>query len=198
MDNLLPSDWASRVYYGGLALAVIWRFVQKRTLMKWPDAILLGLILIALAAGAISAAPWTLKHFGGRNLAVSQANDSTEVATLKEDNAKLKVENSRLKKTKAPREVTVLPAPPSESRTPISAKLSADDCDDLTRAQQLRDSAEENLIKGCPYPNRSSGGTLWSPHAIRCRGKRRKIPSRYEYSKHGWAEFTKSGRPVVR
>jgi hypothetical protein len=68
-------------------------------------------------------------------------NFAEVVTAQKEEIAKLKTENARLKKAKAPRIVQVLPTP-HVATTPISAssKISASDCNDLLGAQQLVDS----------------------------------------------------------
>lgn len=75
--------------------------------------------------------------------------NSAEVEALKEDNAKLKTENARLRKAKIPRALAALPMPyPSAAITPIliPSKISADDCDALIGAQKLVDSADKDRI----------------------------------------------------
>jgi hypothetical protein len=70
-----------------------------------------------------------------------------ELASLKDENAKLKTENSRLAKLKAPRVVRAAsPIPsacPSIAQTVCPSRLDPADCDNLTGAQRSVDIAEQ-------------------------------------------------------
>ena len=78
--------------------------------------------------------------------------NSDALLALNDENATLRAENDRLKRIKAPHVATALrpSACPSTTLSLGPSKLSADDCDDLTRAQQLWDNAEENRMRLVP------------------------------------------------
>jgi hypothetical protein len=71
-----------------------------------------------------------------------------EVLALKDDIAKLRSENTRLKKIKPSRAKEALPLA-CPSMTPIFApsRLSTNDCDALTNAQQLADTAAQSRLE---------------------------------------------------
>ena len=86
------------------------------------------------------------------NMSAEESRMLAQFPALTQENTQLKAENTRLRKTRTPRVVEALPMPSaSASIAPITpSKLSIEDCEDLTRAQQLWDSAEEDRIKAAP------------------------------------------------
>jgi hypothetical protein len=80
--------------------------------------------------------------------APTERNES--LAVFENENVKLRAENARLRKARTPHVAAALPMPsPCASIAPILtlSKIGADDCDALTGAQRLLDSATRDRIE---------------------------------------------------
>ena len=101
-------------------------------------------------------APYLLQQNAPLVKAVASPVSSTsptpsDSSVLLSENAKLRAENTRLKRIKVPHAVAGSPlACPSTVSSVATSRVSADDCDDLTKAQQLWDSAEQDRMRAAP------------------------------------------------
>jgi len=81
---------------------------------------------------------------------ISMPTNSPELISLRDENAKLKAENARLRKVKPPRVVAVSSPMPCPSVTPTiitSQKMSMNDCQELLGEQRLVDSANQEMLE---------------------------------------------------
>lgn len=109
---------------------------------RWP---------VVLPSDKAAPAPVPIVRAQFRQAATPTPINLAELEALKADNTKLKAENARLRKAKTPHvAAAALPMPSAcPSLTPIlfPSKISAADCDALTGAQRLVDSADRDRIE---------------------------------------------------